>query len=397
MDPAHMRWDTKAVRGPREETDPTTLAHRFPIYQTSTFVFENARQGGQAFSGEVSHYIYTRLGNPTVELLEQKLAQLESTEAGIVFASGMAAIATTLLALVKPGERVVASDPLYGGTFHFFHIAQEHFGIEVHYIKASEFHEKLAEALTPNTRLVYIETPANPTLDIVDIAETAKITRQAGIPLVVDNTFASPALQRPIELGADLVLHSLTKYINGHGDVVGGALVGPRDLIEPIRKDFHVHVGGIMAPLNAFLVLRGTKTLHLRMQRHSENALEVARFLEGHPKVARVFYPGLPSHPQHEVAKKQMKGGFSGMVSFILKGGKEAGIQVMDHVKLWTLAVSLGDTDSLIEHPASMTHSSYSPEELARAGIDPGLVRLSVGIEDVQDLIDDLDQALKYA
>ncbi len=395
MDPAMLRWDTKVVRGPEEETDPATRAHRLPIYQTSTFVFESAEAGARIFQGEEEGFIYTRLGNPTVRFLERKLAFLEGGEEGVAYASGMAAIACTVLTLLQPGQHLIASEPIYGGTYDLFKLFQQKFGIQISYLPAEGFVERLKDWVQQHpVHMVFIETPANPTLDVVDIAETAKITKDLGVPLVVDNTFATPALQRPLELGADIVVHSLTKYLNGHGDVIGGVVVGRKEYVEPIRES-HIHFGGIMAPFDAYLVLRGLKTLHLRMARHSENAMKVAQFLEQHPKIERVFYPGLPSHPQHEIAKKQMHGGYSGMVSFILKGGRAAGAKLMNSLKVWILAVSLGDTDSLIEHPASMTHSSFTPEELEQAGIPEGLVRLSVGIEDPQDLIEDLAQGLE--
>ncbi len=394
IDPDMFRLDTKVVRGPEEETDPTTHSHRFPIYQTSTFVFESAEQGGRIFSGQEEGYVYTRLGNPTVKFLAKKLAFLENADLGIVYSSGMAAILSTIVGLVKTGDTVIVSEPFYGGTYSLFKILADRFQIKFRYIKCNGFHQHLKEFTSNPPALVYIETPANPTLDIVDIEETAKITREWGVPLVVDNTFATPIHQRPLELGANLVIHSLTKYLNGHGDVIGGAVVGERDVVEKISES-QVHLGGSMSPHDAYLVLRGLKTLHLRMRKHSENAMSVAKFLESHPKIERVFYPGLESHPQHDIAKKQMHDGYSGMVSFILKGGREAGVKLMNSLEVWTLAVSLGDTDSLIEHPASMTHSSYTTEELEQAGIPEGLVRLSVGIEDVNDLIEDLEHALK--
>lgn len=387
------RWETKVVRGPEDETDPTTHSHRIPIYQTSTFVFESAEQGGRIFSGEEKGYIYTRIKNPTLEFLARKLAYLENAEQGIVFSSGMTAVLSTILSLVNSEETVVASEPLYGGTYDLFKRLEQRFKIRFKYLKCDRFHEQLLDLSANPPALVYIETPANPTLDIIDIEEAAKVTRSWTIPLVVDNTFATPVHQRPIELGANLVIHSLTKYLNGHGDVIGGAVVGDRPIVERISEN-HTQFGGVISPHDAYLVLRGLKTLHLRMLKHSENAMKVARFLESHPKIERVFYPGLESHPQHNIAKKQMQKGYSGMLSFILKGGRDAGIKLMNSLKVWILAVSLGDTDSLIEHPASMTHSSFTTEELIQAGIPEGLVRLSVGIEDAQDLIDDLNEAL---
>lgn len=394
MDPSmRRRIDTLCVLGPGHESDPYTRAHRIPLYQTSTFLFETPDQGARIFRGEEEGYIYTRLGNPTIRYLEEKVALLENAEDGVAFSSGMAAIAGVLFSFVKAGGHLIASDPIYGGTFGLLKMLHEQFGIEVTYIKADRVPEELPRHLRANTRLVFIETPANPTLDIVDIRATAEIAHSHGLPVVVDNTFASPVLQRPIELGADLVVHSMTKYLNGHGDVVAGIVVGRKVDIERVRA-WRNEMGANLGPFEAWLVLRGLKTLAIRVRKHSENALKVAQFLHDHPAVAKVYYPGLPDHKGHAIAKAQMQGGFSGMVSFILKGGLEAGKKLLTLVQIPALAVSLGDTDSLIEHPASMTHSSYSPEELREAGIDEGLVRLSVGLEDPEDLIADLKQAL---
>lgn len=389
------RRDTKIVRGPREERDPVSSAHRMPIFQTSTFVYENADEAAKAFQDMFSRFIYTRLGNPTINYLEEKLAYLEHTEAGAACASGMAAISTLLFAFVHPGEAVITSEPLYGGTHRFFKLAQDALKINFKYVKVREFNQHLPDYIDDKVKLVYTETPANPTLDIIDLEKVSKITKKHNIPLVVDNTFATPFHQRPIEFGADMVIHSLTKYLSGHGDTIGGVIVGAKDLIHKIKREVLFDYGGVISPFNAWLVLRGTKTLAVRMRKHSMNAMRIAEFLSSHPKVSQVLYPGLPSHPGHEIAKKQMENGFSGMVSFIVKGGKEAGKRVLNSVKFWTLAVSLGDTDSLIEHPASMTHSTYTPEELKAAGLDEGLIRLSVGIEDADDLIEDLDEALR--
>ena len=394
MDPSmRRRIDTLCVLGPGHESDPHTRAHRIPLYQTSTFLFETPDQGARIFQGEEEGYIYTRLGNPTIRYLEEKVALLENAEDGVAFSSGMAAITGALFAFVKAGEHIVASDPIYGGTFGLLKMLREQFGIEVTYIKADRVPEELPRHLRPTTRLVFIETPANPTLDIVDIRATVEVAHSHGLPVAVDNTFASPVLQRPIELGADLVIHSMTKYLNGHGDVVAGMVVGKKADMERVRA-WRNEMGANLGPFEAWLILRGIKTLALRVRKHSENALKVAQFLHDHPAVARVYYPGLPDHKGHAIARAQMQGGFSGMVSFVLKGGLEAGKKLLTLVRIPALAVSLGDTDSLIEHPASMTHSSYSPEELKEAGIDEGLVRLSVGLEDPEDLIADLKQAL---
>ena len=389
-----MKFDTKAVQGHRREFDPLTSAHRIPIYQTTTYVFKDTKHAERIFNGEEHGFIYSRRSNPTVEYLEEKVAFLEKGEAGLATASGMAAINTLFTRFLKTGDRIVASSPLYGGTYGLLQMMNERYGIKLTFIPANEFHVELEDALDDDVKLVYIETPANPTLDIVDIESTAKITRKYGIPLAVDNTFATPVGQRPIELGADYVIHSMTKYLSGHGDTIAGMLVGPADVLKPMKNLELRFLGGVLSPFNAYLILRGIKTLGIRVRKHTENAMKVAEFLHDHPKIERVMYPGLPDHPLHEVARKQMNGVYSGVLSFIIKGGREAGRKLMETVQIPALAVSLGDTDSLIEHPASMTHATYSEEDLKKVGIHEGLIRLSVGLEDPDDLIEDLDRAL---
>ncbi len=364
-----------------------------PIFMSSTFAFANADQGARLFAGEEEGYVYTRLGNPTTAALEREMAFLEEGEAALACASGMGATTVACLTLCGAGDRIVASNTLYGGTHQLFAQTLPRLGIEVVEVDARD-PAKVASAIDDRTRLVHIETPANPTLALIDIREVAEVCRRRGVPLMVDNTFATPYLQQPLTLGADIVLHSATKYIGGHGDVVAGVLVGSREFIDRARGEGMRDLGPVLSPFNSWLLLRGLKTLPVRMEKHCENAMEVAQFLEFHPAVEKVLYPGLRIHPRHALAKTQMRG-FGGMVSFLVKGGREAGRMVMDRVGLWTLAVSLGDVDSLIEHPASMTHSTYNEEQLAEAGIGPGLVRLSVGLEDVDDLVDDLKQALE--
>jgi len=387
-----MKFNTKAIHAGQKH-DPFTGAHVTPIYQTSTFVFENVDQGARRFAGEEHGYIYTRLGNPTVTELEEKMAALENGEAAIATASGMAAISTVLFTLLKQGDHIIANDTLYGCTHSFLSHVLPKYGIEVTFADLSEL-SNLERAIKHNTKVVYIETPANPTLKLVDLGGAAKIAHNVGAKVVVDNTFMTPYLQRPIEHGVDVVIHSATKYIGGHGDVIAGIIVGPKELIAEIKVPYLKDIGGIISPFDAWLLLRGIKTLGLRMDRHCRNAQIVAEFLEGHPIIDKVYYPGLFSHPQHELAKKQMDG-FGGMISFELKGGIEAGKLLMNNVKLIALAVSLGCVDSLIQHPASMTHSPVPREERLRAGITDGLVRLSVGLEDVEDIITDLEQALE--
>ncbi len=363
-----------------------------PIFQSSTFAFENADHGAAIFAGEDDGYVYTRLGNPTQTALETEMAYLEKGEAALAFASGMAAATTAVLTCCRAGDHIVSGDTLYGGTHQLFTQTLPRMGITVTEVDARE-PENFARAITKRTRLIYTETPANPTLVLTDLEALGQIARQAGIPLLVDNTFCTPYNQNPLELGADIVLHSATKYIGGHGDTVAGILVGKQDWILEARMEILRDVGGCISPFNAWLLLRGLKTLPVRMDRHQENAREVAQFLSYHPKVTEVIYPGLKTHPQHELARRQQRG-FGGMVSFLVAGGREAGKVVMDSVELCTLAVSLGDVDTLIEHPATMTHSTYDEEQLRQVGIDPAMVRLSVGLEDVDDILADLRQAL---
>ncbi|NLO88416.1 MAG: methionine gamma-lyase [Firmicutes bacterium] len=363
-----------------------------PIYQTSTFVFKNVAQGAARFAGEEEGYIYTRLGNPTQTALEEKIASLEGGEAAFAAGSGMGAITAVLMALVSQGDHVVHSSALYGCTFAFLHDLLTRFGVTATGVDTADL-EAVKKALRPNTKVVYIETPANPTMRLTDIQAVADIAHEHGAKVVVDNTFMTPYFQRPLELGADIVVHSATKYINGHGDVVAGLAIGPKNLIDEMRMTTLKDIGGIIGPFESWLLLRGLKTLPVRMDRHNSNAMAVARFLESHPAVEKVYYPGLESFPQHELAKKQMSG-FGGVMSFELKGGYEAGVRLMNGVKLMHLAVSLGDVDTLIQHPASMTHSVVPEEERLAVNITPGLVRLSVGLEDPEDIIADLEQAL---
>lgn len=385
-----MDIETKIVHG-GQHPDKMTGAIAPPIYQTSTFAFRDADHGARVFSGEEEGYIYTRLGNPTIDLLAGKIALLESTEAGMIFASGLSAIFNVVATTAKTGEHIVSDNTIYGGTFALFKNVLPRFGIETTFIDASNISEVTA-ALRENTKLIFIETPANPTLKIIDIAQCAKIACDKNIPLCVDNTFATPYLQRPIEQGADIALHSLTKYFGGHGDIIGGAVAGKKEFIKELWE-IGKEIGSSNSPFNAWLVLRGLKTLAVRMEKHCDNAMEIAEYLSKHNKVEKIYYPGLPTHPGHDLAKKQMSK-FGGMIGFDVKGGKEAGKIVMNSVKLCILAVSLGDVDTLIEHPASMTHFTYSDEELLKCGIKPGYIRISVGLENAADLIADLEQAL---
>ena len=392
FDLSKARFATLCVHG-SGTVDPQTGALSTPIYQSSTFAFKSAQHGAALFAGEEEGYVYTRLGNPTQAALEREVAFLEGGEAALAFASGMAAISGVILYLCRNGDNLVSSDTVYGGTHNLYKETLPLWDIEAREVDATNL-VNVEAAIDERTRLIFIETPANPTLSIVDIQGCAEIAHRHNIPLVVDNTFATPYLQRPLELGADVVIHSATKYIGGHGDTVAGLVIGKKEFIDQLRAQIIRDIGGIISPLNAWLLLRGLKTLPVRMDRHCANALEVAKFLSLHPKVNWVRYPGLLTHPQHELAKKQMRN-FGGMVTFEVKGGRKAGEKLMNNVGLITLAVSLGDCDSLIEHPASMTHSTYSPEELQEVGITEGLIRLSVGLEDPTDIITDLKLALK--
>ena len=370
-----------------------TLA--MPIYQTSTFIFDSAEQGGRRFALEEAGYIYTRLGNPTTTVLENKIAALEEGEAGIATSSGMGAISSTLWTVLKAGDHVVTDKTLYGCTFALMNHGLTKFGIEVTFVDTSNLDE-VKNAMKENTRVVYLETPANPNLKIVDLEALSKIAHTNPNTLViVDNTFATPYMQKPLKLGADIVVHSVTKYINGHGDVIAGLVVTNKELADQIRfvglKDM---TGAVLGPQDAYYIIRGMKTFEIRMERHCKNAKKVVEFLNKHPKIEKVYYPGLETHPGYEIAKKQMKD-FGAMISFELKGGFEAGKTLLNSLKLCSLAVSLGDTETLIQHPASMTHSPYTKEEREAAGITDGLVRLSVGLENVEDIIEDLKQGLE--
>ncbi len=364
-----------------------------PIYQSSTFKFKSARHGADCFSGKSDGFIYTRIGNPTIRALEQNIASLENGRDGIATSSGMGAITSVYMALLGSGSHIISSDAVYGPARGVLEQDFSRFGVEATFVNTSHL-DQIVDAIRPNTRLLYIETPANPTMELTDIAACAKIARDNKLILVVDNTFCSPFLQKPLDLGADVVLHSVTKFINGHADIVGGVIVS--NTPELCRKIRHcmVYMGCNMDPTQAFMVLRGVKTLAIRIERAQENAMQVAEFLQQHPKVSWVRYPGLKSHPQYALAEKQMSG-FGSMMSFGLHGGYHAGEKLMNHVQLALLAVSLGGVETLIQHPASMTHAGISPENKLAAGITDDLVRLSVGIEDVGDIIADLESGLK--
>ncbi|MGR3709841.1 MAG: methionine gamma-lyase [Alterinioella nitratireducens] len=367
-----------------------------PLHLTSTFTFDTAEAGGEIFAGERQGHFYSRISNPTCDLLENRMATLEGAEAGLALSSGMGAITSTLWTLLKPGDEIIIDKTLYGCTFTYLHHGLEKWGVTVTHIDLTE-PETLRAAIGEKTCVVYFETPANPNMRLVDIRAVAEIAHEAGATVVVDNTYATPYLTRPIALGADLVVHSATKYLGGHGDVVAGIVVGRAEEITEIRmvgmKDM---TGAVMAPFNAMLVLRGLKTLALRLDRHCASAKVVADWLEAQPGVTKVHYPGLESFGQVALARRQMDQP-GAMIAFELEGGLEAGRAMMNRLQMIQRAVSLGDAETLIQHPASMTHSVYTPEERAVHGIGDGLIRLSVGLEEVEDILADLEQALPTA
>ncbi len=364
-----------------------------PIYMTSTYAFESAEAGAAIFRGEQVGYAYGRTRNPTQALLEDRLASLEGGEAALAVASGIGAITSLFWTLVSAGDKVVADHTIYGSSFAFFTRGLSRFGVSV---DLADFTSDagIAEKITEGTKIVFFETPANPNLRVIDIAAVVRRAHQVGALVVVDNTFATPAIQRPLAFGADMVVHSATKYLGGHGDILGGAIIGPAKTIAAIRgTGLRQLTGATLSPLNAFLILRGLKTLDIRMARHSQSAQEIAEFLATQPAISSISYPGLRSFPQYDLARRQMARS-GGLIAFELAGGIDAGRRLMNNLRLITRAVSLGDTETLIQHPASMTHSTYSPEERAEHGISDGLIRLSVGLEDAVDLINDLAEAL---
>lgn len=396
-------FESVTVRAGMDHKDPYG-AHTPPIYQTSTYVFDDVESGAKAFrheEGGASH-IYSRLGNPTVEQLERAVTELETygmerpeAYSGMAFGSGMAAITTGIISFGMKGH-VIAQDALYGCTSQFLKEEAPSMGISTSFVDTSDpFLVEMEFRKHPDTRILYLESIANPTLSLSDIEKLSELAHEHGALLMVDNTFATPYHIQPLSLGADIVVHSTTKYMGGHGSLIGGAMVAKSEIFEEYQTGvFRKNLGGIAGPMDAWLTLNGLKTLALRMKKHAENAMIVARYLQDHPSVDHVFYPGLSSHPQHSLAESMMKKGFGGMISFELKGGHEAGVQLMNEVKLCTLAVSLGCVDTLIQHPSSMTHSVVDEELKKEAGITEGLVRLSVGIEDPEDIIADLQQAL---
>lgn len=363
-----------------------------PIFQTSTFRFKDADQGARCFSGEEEGYIYTRIGNPSITELENAIAALEGGIGGVAVSSGMAAVNTVYMTFLGQGKHIVAHNSLYGPSRSVIETIYSKYGVESTFVNATDI-DNIRKAIRPNTALIYLETPANPTMGIMDIKAVCELAHEHNIPVCVDNTFCSPYLQQPLSLGTDVVLHSMTKFINGHADIVGGIVVTKDKDVYTRLRTIMVNMGFNMDPHQAWLTRRGLKTLPLRIEKAQANAMKVANFLENHPKIEWVLYPGLKSHPQHELAKRQMKGP-GAMITFSLKGGLEAGKKMMNNVHLALLAVSLGGIETLIQHPASMTHSKLTKEARESAGITDGLIRLSIGIENVEDIITDLSNAL---
>lgn len=427
---AELRFDTLAVHG-GQQPDPTTLARAVPIYQTTSYLFTDADHAARLFALEEFGNIYTRIMNPTVEVFEKRMALLEGGVGALATSSGQAAETLAILTILKAGDEMVSANSLYGGTYNLFRHTLPKMGITVRFVDPID-PNNFRKALTPKTRLIYAEMVGNPKLDTLDVEAVAAIAHEAGIPLMVDNTMPTPALIQPIRWGADIVVHSATKFIGGHGTSIGGIIIDSGkfnwgngnfpdftspdpsyhglvlwDLPEPLRSMSFIlkarlqmmrDLGACMSPFNAFLFLQGLETLHLRMERHSDNAMKVARFLEEHPCVSWVSYPGLPSHPTHETAKKYHKGGrYGAIIGFGIKGGYEAGKQFINELKLFSLLANIGDAKSLVIHPASTTHQQLTPEEQLETGVTPDFIRLSIGIEDVEDIIADLDQALRKA
>ncbi|WP_373894081.1 methionine gamma-lyase [Virgibacillus sp. CBA3643] len=363
-----------------------------PLFQTSTYTFDSAQQGERRFAGEEGGYVYSRIGNPTVTVLEERISALENGERGLAFGSGMAAVSAVLIALTKADDHIVCSSGLYGCTFGLLSMLQEKYNI-AHDFSAMESKEEIRSLIKPETSLIYVETPINPTMKLIDLQLVAEVAKEYGILVVVDNTFSTPYLQRPLELGCDVVVHSATKYIGGHGDVVAGLVVGKRDFLDSVAMTTQKDIGGIMSPFDAWLLIRGLKTLAIRLDRHCDNAEKVFEKLHKHPKVANAYYPGDKSHPDYPIKEKQMKRG-GGLISFEIEGTKADAQEMLNKLSFLKLAVSLGDAETLIQHPATMTHAVVPEESRKKMGITNQLIRLSVGLESWEDIWADLEQAL---
>ncbi|ARI75947.1 methionine gamma-lyase [Halobacillus mangrovi] len=391
MDEKKMRLETSMIHNESDAHEQGSLTT--PIYQTSTFSFPSAAVGEKRFAGEDDGYVYTRLGNPTVKALEERIATLEGGERGLAFASGMAAVSAVLISLTKAHDHILCSNGLYGCTFGLLKMLEEKYSI-THDFSFMEDEEELRSRLTKNTACIFIETPINPTMKMVDLSMVARVAKEYEIPVVVDNTFCTPYLQRPLELGCDVVIHSATKYIGGHGDVIAGLAVGKQEFMNSVAMNAQKDIGGVLSPFDAWLLIRGLKTLHVRLDRHSTNAEVIATRLKQHAFIQNVYYPGMEDHPQKPIQEKQMKTG-GGVLAFEINGSKSDAQFFMDQLKLIKIAVSLGDAETLIQHPASMTHAVVPEEERKKMGIRDTLIRLSVGLESVEDIWDDLTQALE--
>ncbi|TCU70667.1 methionine-gamma-lyase [Tissierella praeacuta] len=386
-------FDTKAIHGGIKGKNPSNALNQ-PIFQTSTFVFDNIEHANKIMSFESDDYVYTRGNNPTLRLFENRMAELEYGAGAVAFSSGMAAISSTIFSLLKPEDTIIVHKTLYGSSYSVITELLPKYNMNYKIIDLTNLDE-LKNAIDSSTKVIYFETPSNPDLSIIDITKVSEIAKKNNIKVVVDNTFASPYFQNPLLLGADIVVHSATKYICGHGDVVGGVAIGKDiDYIQYLKFGYMCEFGGVMSPFNAWLLLRGLKTLGIRMRQHEKNAIEVVNFLKSHPKIDSVLYPGLEDFKGHSIAKEQMKG-FGAMISFEVKGGLESAIKFVDSLKLAQLAVSLGDCETLVQLPAAITHRGYPRERLAEFGLTESMVRISVGLEDSKDIIEDLEQALK--
>lgn len=387
-----MRLSTKNIHVGTRESDPTFGSVVPPIYPSSTFTFPSVEEGARRFAGKSKGMIYSRLANPTVQALEKRLVALEEAEMAIATASGMAAITLTLLHFLKKGDSVISHRVVYGGTFEFLSSILPRYGIKVRFVDFNDI-SALKKSLDKTTKIIYFESPTNPLLEVIDIKKVTFLAKKHKVLTVFDNTFAPPPLQYPLKLGIDIVIHSLTKYLSGHSDLIGGAVIGSKKHLGDIFNKSFIFFGPTLSPFAAYLVLRGMETLEVRVEKQCQSAFTIAKLLENHPKVKSVYYPKLSSHPQYKIAKKQMSD-VGSILSFEVKGGYKAGKKLANSVKIIELAVSLGAVESLIEHPASMTHSEMTSKERKKSGIKEGLIRLSVGLEDIEDLIGDLKQAL---
>lgn len=391
MEKRNRRIETNMIHSESHEGNPQGSLTT-PIYQTSTFSFRSSEEGERRFAGEEEGYIYSRLGNPTVKALEDRIATLENGERGLAFSSGMAAVSAVIISLTRANDHIICSNGLYGCTFGLLKMLEEKYAI-THDFSNMRDEEELRRKITDRTTCIFIETPINPTMTIIDLSMVAQVAKEYNIPVVVDNTFCSPYIQRPIEKGCDVVIHSATKYIGGHGDVVAGLVVGKKAFMDEVAMHAQKDIGGVLSPFDAWLLLRGLKTLHIRMDRHSTNAAKVAKKLKNHPSVLKVHYPGMEDHPQRSIVDQQMKTG-GGVLSFEFDGSKEDAQHFMNQLKLIKIAVSLGDAETLIQHPATMTHAVVPEVERKRMGIKDNLIRISVGLESEEDIWEDMDQAL---